>query len=375
MSLKVVMVTLFPDQPDRITGGVAAVAVYLIRELSRVPGLELEVVAFGSMLGERTEQFEQVRIHYLRPPTLPTVVARAWYEQPRDVNRKLAELQYDLVHVQGLAFLTMRCPKPRVLTIHGIAERDTLFHGAGWSRWVRSKAFALVEGNARRFCENVIVISPYVRQALAHQLRGRLWDIANPVAESFFDLPRRTEAGRILFCGVLTPLKNVLGLIEAFGLIAGDMPHAQLRIAGGDLASDYAGQCQALARKLGLAERVHFLGQLSVARVQEELTRAACLALCSFQENAPVSIEEALAAGVPVVGSRLCGIPFMVDDGQTGKLVNPADVTDVAAGLRYVLTAAGPEMSDRAVAQAQRFRASVVARRTYEVYQQVMGGK
>lgn len=118
-----------------------------------------------------------------------------------------------------------------------------------------------------------------------------------------------------------------------------------------------------------------FMGSSTVDQIQGELSSASCMAICSHQETAPVIIGEAMAIGVTVVASNICGIPYMVEDGQTRKLVNPDGPSDIAAGISYILGYKNPEeMSRRAIAIAkERFRASVVARKTYDFYKKVIG--
>jgi glycosyltransferase involved in cell wall biosynthesis len=108
-----------------------------------------------------------------------------------------------------------------------------------------------------------------------------------------------------------------------------------------------------------------------------ELARAACLFLPSFQETAPMVISEAMAAGLPVAASRICGIPWMVADGTTGHLFDPHDSARMTECLLRLLT--DDDFRDRAGRQARleanrRFRSDVIAQRTLEVYQLAIDG-
>jgi glycosyltransferase involved in cell wall biosynthesis len=149
----------------------------------------------------------------------------------------------------------------------------------------------------------------------------------------------------------------------------------ELHLAGHGSDSEYGRKCKQLVSMLGIEKKVKFMGSLTVDQIQGELSSASCMVLCSRQETAPVIIGEAMAIGVPVVASNICGIPYMVEDGQTGKLVNPDDPSDIAAGISYILGYKNPEeMSRRAIAIAkERFRAPVVARKTYDFYKEVIG--
>jgi glycosyltransferase involved in cell wall biosynthesis len=83
-----------------------------------------------------------------------------------------------------------------------------------------------------------------------------------------------------------------------------------------------------------------------------------------------------MAAGRAVVATRMCGVPFMVEDGVSGLLVEDGDTTGLADGLVRLMRDPGlrAQMGQcgRQIAQA-RFNASVVARRTREVYLELVG--
>ncbi|PYP08320.1 MAG: hypothetical protein DMD56_12985 [Gemmatimonadetes bacterium] len=94
----------------------------------------------------------------------------------------------------------------------------------------------------------------------------------------------------------------------------------------------------ALARDLGLAERVRFRGWLPFTEVRQAMSRATILVHPSpgLGDGLPNVLREAMAVGTPVVASRVAGIPEALDDGRCGVLVPPADVaalTDAIAGM------------------------------------------
>ena len=87
-------------------------------------------------------------------------------------------------------------------------------------------------------------------------------------------------------------------------------------------------------------------------------------------------VQEAMAAGVPVIASRVGGVPFQVEDGRTGFLYEAGDVAALAAHLEELMSSR--ELRDRIGAAAksfadERFRAAQVAERTLEVYRRVLG--
>jgi glycosyltransferase involved in cell wall biosynthesis len=96
--------------------------------------------------------------------------------------------------------------------------------------------------------------------------------------------------------------------------------------------------------ELGLSERVRFHGALTEPEVADLLSRAHLFVLASivvrrtgFMEGIPVSLMEAMAVGVPVVGSRISGIPELVRDGETGLLAEAQDAAGLHAAVERVL--------------------------------------
>jgi glycosyltransferase involved in cell wall biosynthesis len=87
--------------------------------------------------------------------------------------------------------------------------------------------------------------------------------------------------------------------------------------------------------RLGLAERVQLAGERS--DVPKLLARADIFVLSSASEGLPVSVLEAMAAGLPVVASRVGGVPEVVLDGRTGVLVRPSDPDVLAAALERLV--------------------------------------
>jgi glycosyltransferase involved in cell wall biosynthesis len=225
-----------------------------------------------------------------------------------------------------------------------------------------------------RRCPAVIHISDHARALCIANVRGKTWVVENPVAEDFFGV-RRSLQPRVLFSGKISPLKNVLRLLQAFRELGEAVPDAELRLAGPELPGDYGRECRNYVERQGLTGRVRFLGSLGRAEMLDELAAASCLVLLSYQENAPLAIAEAMAAGVPVVGSRVGGIPYMIDEGATGFVVDPDDHLEAAARVRLLLSDPGLNyrfsVECRRVA-LQRFSLPSVLEKTMSIYQQVL---
>lgn len=380
--MHIAIVTVFPEEAHSIDGGVAGVAKYLVDELVRRPDVKLTIVVPKSDVGETTcEGWGEFNVYRLGKQGFWSFLPGTVYDifsRKRQIRSLLRQIDPDIVHFQAVTFLAANCEQPSILTMHGIAERDAMWDNQwGILRWLKWLLLKFTEGHGRRRVQHVVLVSEYVKEFLPAGNRIRkTWLIENPVADSYFDIERSLDPGRVLCCSRVRPLKNILGMIEAFAPIAQKFPDAQLRIAGASQAS-YLKTCQQQVERSGLESRVHFLGNISIKDVQAELSKANCLVVPSFQENAPLSIAEAMAAGVPVVAAKVGGIPEMIQDGKTGLLVNPHDTDSISQAVSKILSdqKLAQSMAQRAKEVAKdRFRASVVCEKTLQAYREILSG-
>jgi glycosyltransferase involved in cell wall biosynthesis len=162
----------------------------------------------------------------------------------------------------------------------------------------------------------------------------------------------------ILSAARLDPQKNPLALLEAFALAAAGESRCRLLLAGGGSLLEAARE---RAARLGVAGSVHFLG---VREDMPELLNACDIfALASDWEGHPLSVMEAMAAGLPVAATAAGGVPEIVEDGATGLLVPPGDIASFAAALQCLVR--NPlrrrELGGAARAASARFDSSAMA--------------
>lgn len=128
-----------------------------------------------------------------------------------------------------------------------------------------------------------------------------------------------TQRPVLLFVGRLDPFKGPDVLLRAAALMQED---AQIVLVGGQLAGDKALQdLQALAKKLGINRRVHFLGAQSPQDMPLIYSAADVTVVPSYHESFGLAAVESLACGTPVVATRAGGLVTVVRHGETGFLV------------------------------------------------------
>jgi len=149
-----------------------------------------------------------------------------------------------------------------------------------------------------------------------------------PAAES------EGPAGYLLFVGRLRVRKGVEVLLAALAELRRRRVPVVLRIAG---AGEHRERLEHSVDEWGLRDAVAFLGTCDAPRVRRLLAGAAALVVPSIYEGMPLVVLEAMASGVPVVASRVSGIPEVVVDGETGWLVPAEDPEALACALAAVL--------------------------------------
>lgn len=165
--------------------------------------------------------------------------------------------------------------------------------------------------------------------------KGPLELIPNGVdTEKFKEKSKSTAAPVIVTTSRLVQKNGIDTLIRAFALVRKRFPDAVLEIAG---EGEDRKALEILVREVNLAHAVLFHGHVAYDRIPEFLSRASVFVRPSRSEGLGTSFLEAMAAGVPVVATRVGGIPDFLQDGKTGLFVRVDDADDVARQIIRIL--------------------------------------
>lgn len=193
----------------------------------------------------------------------------------------------------------------------------------------------------------VICISEYARsQAMLWSRRScwpRLHVVHCGIEPKSLVVRRHQGRGKhLLFVGRFDHVKGLPLLLQAFAALAGDDPELHLDLVGdGPERADL----EKIVAELGLGERVTFHGYHSQAQLRADYARADLFVLTSFAEGIPVVLMEAMSQGVPVVASRITGIPELVEDGVSGLLYTPGSKEQLVAACKRLM--ADPDLRNR----------------------------
>lgn len=179
---------------------------------------------------------------------------------------------------------------------------------------------------------------------------------------------------RLLFLGLVGTRKGVYDLLPAFRQAATAQGAMELTIGGNGEVE----QAQMLAKELGVLDCVHFAGWVSGDDKFRLLQQADIYVLPSYNEGLPMSILEAMSWGVPVISTRVGGIPELINDGKDGILIEAGDQKALATAISHL---ASDTRARHAMGLAARNRVvtgyskEIVLPRLEEIYSQLLAGR
>jgi glycosyltransferase involved in cell wall biosynthesis len=211
--------------------------------------------------------------------------------------------------------------------LSGVRRSIHTRHGKNFGSTPRQVA---VGRQLARLVDRYVCVSDDVKaQCVAEGISpSRLLTIKNGIDLERFAYSGSVPGGPIVAVARLSPEKDVANLVRATAIAARQIPSLQVEVAG-------AGSCledlKHLAASLSIANRITFLGE--VRDVTSVLARARMFVLPSRSEGIPLTTLEAMACGLPVVATRVGGLPEVVDHGVTGLLVPPGDPAALAEAV------------------------------------------
>ena len=381
IEMHIALVGDYSRDSHTIGGGVESVMLYLAQGLSAFPDISLDVVTLDRWgLGARSVENGRVRVHYVEASQLPGRLAHS-----DNINRMrdfLVALKPDLVHAHiagKYSAAAAASGMPWVLTLHGIRYLEAQLRTGFRNRLYRNTLVRREEMRGVRQASHLISISPFIQASFGKNIRAKVYDIENPIADVYFDLESSPEAQQLLYVGRLTPRKAIDVLLKAFRQVHEHFPGATLRLAGkcdSDTQDPYCESLKRFVEENQLQGAVQFLGQLNEAQLHKEYQSCTALVLTAVLETAPMAIAQAMAVGVPVVTTDAGGSRYLVDDGRSGSVVPINDSRAIAQALETLLADPGKasEYGRQAKQSAkQRFHTDAVAARTRDVYYDILG--
>jgi len=330
--------------------------------------------AFELAMESRDLPFEVFRM-----PLLPR------WRDIRALVEKIKELAPDLIHSHGykgnilLAFFLRRFISiPTVTTMHGW----TTF-GKGWSKL---RFYEFLDAFAVRRLDGIVLVSEKMRdhpriQSLPAEIASKVVSIDNgisviaePTEDAFVTKLEAFAGGGQLIgsVGRMSEEKGYQFLIPAFARIAAECRDVKLVLIGD---GHYRSELEALISELGLEGRVWITGYVKNAGA---LIGCLDAYICSsLIEGLPITLLEAMRESVPVVSTAISNIPALLQHGEGGVLVAPADVEALATAITGLLAQDAERQAYATVSQKHflaHYSAGQMAKRYAALYRRVLSG-
>ena len=378
----VVMIGPFPSDPERIEGGVQASLYGLGVSLVGDPAVRsLRVVATPM---RRADGVTNIRVAGIDVTVLDTparILASAVLRLPR-ILAEIGALADPLVHIHGTGIvqtavlLAARLRRlPVVWTMHGITEKEMRAarrQTGGLAAWGRFALYAGCERLQLRLAPEIVVDTTYV----AREVGRRAGTPPQPIPQGIFleEMAAAVNPDRrspvVIALGVVHPRKGHDLTIRAFAEVARTRPEARLVVVGALADPGHLDALRALVAEFGLESRVEIRVNEPRDRVLAALRQARVFALHSQEESQGIALCEAMAAGLPIVATRVGGIPDVIGASGAGLLVEYGDTAAMAAHLGRLLDddTLHARMAAAALARAEDFSWRAIAAHVLAVY-------
>src|SRR3989344_3601483 len=325
-------IAYFTDTYKPQVNGVTFVVAEHSKILAQRHGVKIYAPAYE--LGHRDEVEGKVEVERYPSISLPTY---------KEVNLPLVQIKRleesvvrfgpEIIHFHSPGPMGLSAMKiaremkvPLVGTYHSLFSE--ILPRLPISRWVPRNWIWHLSRRVFEKCDLVISPSGEIkRQMEAHGHKVRIEVVSNGIDTAAF-LPKKRYGGKkAIFVGRVSHEKNIDVVVRVFGRVVKALPEATFAIVGDGPARE---ELEKLVGSLGLGGNINFLGYVKREILGEYYRGADVFVTASEMEVQPVTILEAMACGLPVVGVSAAGVVDMVEEGKNGFLVKSGETSEMA---------------------------------------------
>lgn len=342
-------IAIFSDTFPPKVDGVSSVAFRLAETLFE-RGHRILVVTVSKHKRGGRKQAASPKFEIIRLPSIPALV----YSGDRltlpigQTIRRIKKFNPDIIHVHtpfSVGWEAIQCAKrlkiPLIGTHHTFYDHYVKHIKMNF-RWMKKLSWKFVVSYYNR-CDLVISPTKSLADTLKmHGLESPVEIIPNPIDTKLFQpatsRKSKEEAKKslgikgksLVYMGRVSYEKNIDQAIQAFALAAEKNPEIKFFIVG---EGPERTKLEALARRLGIKEKVIFTGFLRGYKLTRALQASEMFVTASQSENMPISILEAMACGLPIIAVSALGIPEIVKNGVNGFLSVPGQPKEMARNI------------------------------------------
>ena len=383
-----------------LTGGTGSYVYYLSNELMK-NDFDINVVT-GSQEPRDVRVNRQLAVNFLQIPKTPIVKSFLF---AASCNRKLRsirdDLNADITHANLPLVPSFAVPpnvgRVHVSTVHSTWEGEAnAIRGEPYSRLNANEKFMVsftwflrvFEERMMKRSRKLIAVSDFTRRELTQYYgipENRIRVIHNGVDTQKFqpaadkrrvkaELGFNSDDPAIVSVGRLYARKGLFTLIESMPAVVKRFPHAKF-IVSGKGQSDEMRKLVSHAEQLGVRESIVFTGYYPDAKLPKLYQAADIFAFSTFYEHHPFAVLEALSTSLPVVTTKVGGIPETITEGKDGFMCEPFQPKQFSDKILYLLEhpAAAQEMGALARKTImERFDWRIVVKEAIKVYKEVL---
>lgn len=385
--MKIIQIGPYPISPDCIHGGVEASVFGLVQELSAnrssLNAKRRTVDVFDlPRMGEkdRVERYDNLTIHrYTNPGTHNKDAVK----RLADIVRDIAALHPDVCHIHGtgafskqIYFALQRYGINTIVTVHGLLheeKKQALIRKPSLKGLYQLFVQTRDERELLNAVPRVIVDTAYVEDKLrAYKLRHtpEMHVIPQGIDETFYSISCNPDSNIILSVGAIGTRKGHIYTVEMFNRLRAKGIDAKLRIIGSLADAAYFEQLKQKIADSSYKEDITIEANLPREELLKAYASAKLFVLHSREESQGIVFAEAMATGLPVVATKIGGIPYVVADGKSGSLCPYGDVEAMTKMVEKLMTddTKWKEYSNAAKEIAKGYSWADIAERIVKLY-------
>ena len=384
--MRVVQIGSYPLSPDRILGGVEASVYGLAQQLSLTQ--EVHVFDLPRLDGEvGTEKDGRVIVHRHRNDGKRQIATSSLVKV---MAKEIAALHPDICHIHGtnlfmwlmyrrLTQLGLRI----VVTVHGLVrvEKQKLL-----KKKVTLKRILqyLYQGRAEKKLLSrlplAVVDTEYVREMVNQypiRKKPEMRVVPQGINEDFFLMNCSAESHTYLSVGAIGERKGQLLTHKAYEQVRRNGLEYKLVMVGPVADNSYFAELKEAIDKSEYKKDIRLLVDLPNVELRQRYCEARVFVLHSEEESQGIVFAEAMATGLPVVATRVGGVPYVVKHSVTGLLADYGDVSGFAQQMEKLMDDAAlwQSMSRQSKHMANDYHWSTIADKIFELYQDIIQEK
>ena len=323
-----IIVSAFP--PNVLAG--TEIATYNIAKYLAKRGHEVHVITLldeGTQKKEIKEGFyvHRIKLHY----KVPLISIIIYF---KDVMTVIKKINPDVIHCQSLTMGWM------AFIINIFIKYPYVIYGRGDDIYADYRLKKTLLGLVIKNADAVIALTEDMKNEISKIHKREIFVIPNGISLDKYgkkqsnDIHYSNGDKIILYVGRLHFIKGVKYLIEAMRIINKKLPNTKLLLIGDGKERK---SLEKMVEEFGLNQCITFVGLVSNEDVPKYMAASDIFVLPSLSEGFPGVILEAMASGLPIVTTKIKGLPEIVCDGINGYLVNPKNPREIAEKIQYLV--------------------------------------